>query len=214
MVNSQNVRLFQAAVSTCLLLFDLVLAACGGRGAQEERRIQPEYDRQTGRLRVLKYDADGNGRTDTVSHMDGARVLMIEIDKNEDGLVDRWEYYDAGQKLEKVGFSRASDGREDAWSYARPDGSIARIDISLARDGKVTRREYYEKDAVVRAEEDGDGDGVFDKWETYEAGRLASVAFDTIHRGSPDRRLVYGADGSARLEVDPDGDGQFAASKP
>ena len=134
--------------------------------------------------------------------MDGARVLRIEIDRDEDGRVDRWEYYDANQKLEKVGFSRPGDGKEDAWSSARQDGSIARIDISLARDGKVTRREYYEKDTLVRAEEDGDGDGIFDKWEAYEGGRLASVAFDTLHRGKADRRLVYGADGSAHLEVD------------
>ncbi len=56
---------------------------------------------------------------------------------------------------------------------------------------------------LVRAEEDTDGDGALDKWETYEQSRLASVSFDTTHhRGAPDRRLIYGADGSARVEVD------------
>lgn len=195
-----------------VLLFSLVTTGCG-RGTQDERHIEPQYDKQTGRLITLTLDADGNGKTDTISHMDGARVVRIEIDKNEDGRVERWEYYDADQKLEKVGFSRADDGKEDAWSYARPDGSIARIDLSVARDGKVTRREYYENDAVARAEEDGDGDGMFDKWETYAGGRLASVAFDTLHRGTADRRLVYGPDGSARLELDLDGDGTFIASK-
>ncbi len=186
-------------------------ASC--RDAADRKKLEPVYDKQTGRLQVLKYDSDGNGKVDTTSHMDGARVRWIEIDKDEDGRVDRWEYYDANQKLEKVGFSRAGDGKEDAWSSARPDGSIARIDISLARDGKVTRREYYEKDTLVRTEEDGDGDGVFDKWETYEEGRLSSVAFDTLHRGTPDRRLVYGADGSARLEVDSAGTGTFVVQK-
>jgi hypothetical protein len=65
----------------------------------------------------------------------------------------------------------------------------------------------------VAAEEDSDEDGKPDKWETYEAGRLASVAFDTIHRGAPDRRLIYGADGSARLEIDAVGDGHFVVAK-
>ena len=194
-----------------VLVVALIWPACGP--SADRKKIEPVYDKQTGRLQVLKYDSDGDGKVDTISHMDGARVLRIEIDKDEDGRVDRWEYYDANQKLEKVGFSRAGDGQEDAWSSAGPDGSIARIDISLARDGKVTRREYYEKDTLVRAEEDGDGDGVFDKWEAYEGGRLASVAFDTLHRGKPDRRLVYGADGSARLEVDPAGDGRFVVQK-
>jgi hypothetical protein len=194
-----------------VLALALMSAACSD--AAGHKKIEPVYDKQTGRLQVLKYDSDGNGKVDTTSHMEGARVLWIEIDKDEDGRVDRWEYYDANQKLEKVGFSRAGDGKEDAWSLARPDGTIERIDISLARDGKVTRREYYAKDTLVRAEEDGDGDGVFDKWETYEEGRLGSVAFDTLHRGTPDRRLVYGADGSAHLEVDPAGNGTFVVQK-
>lgn len=200
-----------AALARSVLAIALMSGACGQ--SADRKKIEPTYDRQTGRLEVLKYDSDGDGKVDTISHMDGARVLRIEIDKDEDGRVDRWEYYDANQKLERVGFSRAGDGKEDAWSSAGQDGSIARIDISLARDGKVTRREYYEKDIVVRAEEDGDGDGMFDKWETYKEGRLASVAFDTLHRGKPDRRLVYGADGSARLEVDLAGAGTFVVQK-
>lgn len=178
---------------------------------QREAGIEPIYDESTGRLQRLNYDSDKNGKIDTVSFMDGARVLRIQIDKDEDGKVERWEYYDADQKLEKVGFSRAADGIEDAWSFAGPDGKIVRIDISTARDGKIARSEHYEQDVLVRAEEDGDGDGRMDKWETYEAGRLVSVAFDTAKRGTPDRRLVYGANGSARLEVDPDGDGNFTA---
>jgi hypothetical protein len=211
LVTRQN-GLFRAAAASGLLLCALFTATCRGE-AEGERRIRPEYDSQTGRLKILRYDSDGDDKTDTVSHMDGARVLYIEIDKDEDGLVDRWEYYDANQKLEKIGFSRAGDGKEDAWTYARPDGSIERMDISLARDGKVTRREFYQGEQIVRAEEDGDDDGRMDKWETYEAGRLASVAFDASHRGTPDRRLVYGSGGTARLEVDPDGDGIFVEQK-
>jgi len=73
----------------------------------------------------------------------------------------------------------------------------------------VTRTEHYENDVLVRAEDDSDGDGKPDKWETYRDGRLTSVAFDTLHRGSPDRRLIYGADGSARVELDAAGTGRF-----
>jgi hypothetical protein len=54
-------------------------------------------------------------------------------------------------------------------------------------NGRVERTEYY------------DGGR---KWETYDGGRLAIVAFDTLHRGTPDRRLVYAADGSTRMEFD------------
>jgi hypothetical protein len=187
------------------------LAFCGGCRAETPSTIEPVYDKLTGKLQLLKYDANKNGKVDTWSYMDGTRVLRIEIDADEDGRIDRWEYYGDGQKLEKVGMSRANDGKEDAWSYAAPDGSLERIDVSTRRDGKVTRSEYYDKDALARAEEDSDGDGKIDKWEWYEGGRLAAVGLDTLHRGAPDRRFVYGADGSTRLEVDRNGTGQFAA---
>jgi hypothetical protein len=175
--------------------------------------MAPVYDKLTGKLQLLKYDSNGNGAVDTWSHMDGAQILRIEIDKDEDGKLDQWEYYAANQKLEKTGISRSNDGIEDAWLFAGPDGTIVRIDISTLRDGKVNRTEHYEKDILVRAEEDSDNDGQPDKWETYEAGRLTVVAFDTLRRGAPDRRLIYSADGSAILEVDTAGNGQFVAQK-
>jgi hypothetical protein len=171
--------------------------------------MTPEYDPQTGKLRLLKYDSDGNGKVDTVSYMDGSRVVKIEIDKDEDGKVDRWEYYSPDQKLEKVGISRAGDGKEDAWSYADAAGTVTRLEISTLPYGKVTRIEHFQEAKLLSAEEDADGDGKFDKWETYDGERLSSVAYDTQHRGVPDRRLVYAPDGTARVEVDVKGDGHF-----
>jgi hypothetical protein len=202
-----------------LLAIAQLPAACVTREAGDaRRRIQPVYDRETGRLTLLKYDANGDGTPDTFSYMDGTRVVRIEIDQDQDGKIDRWEYYGPDRRLEKVGFSRAHDGTVDAWSYANPDGTIARVEVSLRRDGRVDRIEYYEHNAMVRAEEDTDHDGRIDKWEQYEGTRLASVAFDTMHRGAPDRRLVYAADGDVRVEVDPSGEGHFvadaAASRP
>src|SRR5262245_16914861 len=190
------------------------LSACDRAGDEARKRITPEYDKQTGKLRLLKYDSNGNGVVDTWSYMDGARVVRIEIDKDEDGKIDRWEYYGPDQKVEKIGFSREMDGKEDAWSYPAPDGSIDRIEVSTRRDGKISRVEHYRNNTIASAEEDGDGDGKFDKWETYDGTRLASVAFDTQHRGTPDRRLIYGPDGTARLEVDTKGDGQFVTAEP
>jgi hypothetical protein len=191
-----------------LLFAQIVITACQPTTTQAHR-LEPIYDKATGKLSVLKYDSDGDGRIDTWSYMDGARVVRIEIDTDGDGTIDRWEYYDANQKLEKVGFSRANDGQADAWSYANPDGSLARIEISTHRDGRITRVEHYEKDVLVSAEENTNGGGGFDKWELYDGARLASVAFDTMHRGRADRRLTYSADGTVRVEIDAAGDGRF-----
>ena len=193
-----------------------MLAVASGcqRPSEPEKKIQPVYNKQTGRLQLLRYDSNGDGKFDTFSYMDGTRILRIEIDQNEDGKIDRWEYYGTDQKLEKVGFSRAQDGIEDAWSFFNSAGATERIEISTRRNHKVDRIEHYENGKLARAEEDSDGDGRVDKWETYDGERLTSVAFDTLHRGTPDRRLTYGADGSALMEVDPQGTGTFVAAPP
>jgi hypothetical protein len=193
-----------------ILVFSLFSAACGGtRVSPGDAAIQPVYDPATGRLQQLRLDSDKNGTVDTVSFMDGTRLIRIEIDKDEDGRVERWEYYGTERRLEKVGFSRANDGKEDAWSFTGPDGSVVRVEISTERDGHVTRTEHYQKGVLTYAEDDDDRDGRPDRWEIYDGGRLSSVAFDTRHRGTPDRRLLYRPDGTAVAEVDPDGDGTF-----
>jgi len=186
----------------------LASACWRGHAVDPKKKIVPVYD-SDGRLQLLKYDANGNGTFDTFSYMDGARVVRIEIDQDEDGRIDRWEYYDANQRLEKIGMSRANDGTADAWAYYDAQGSLSRIDVSTRRDGRVTRVEHYVKNVMVSADEDTDGDGRADKWERYDGGRLASVAFDTAHRGVPDRRLTYLSDGATRFEVDAKGDGTF-----
>ena len=172
----RQISVLACALTTCF--------ACTNKVPSSEQ-ITPEYDKKSGKLQLLKYDSNRNGKVDMWSYMDGSRVIRVEIDKDEDGRIDRWEYYDANQKIEKVG-------------------------LSTRNDGKASRIERYQNDTLTAAEEDTDGDGAIDKWETYAGGRLAVVAFDTTHRGTPDRRLVYDASGAARVEVDPDGDGQFA----
>ena len=172
----------------------LIVGGCGS--PPESKQIQAEYDKQSGKLRQLTYDSNKNGRSDSFSYMDGTKVLRVEIDKDEDGKIERWEYYGADQKLEKVGLSRLNDGKVDEWAYQGPDGTVAKVEISTKHDGKVSRTEFYEKEALVRAEEDTDGNGAIDKWEAYSNGSLTSVAFDTEGAGRPTRRLVYGKNGS------------------
>lgn len=186
-------------IACCLL----ALAACRqasdqGAGPQPTRKV---YNEKTGRLERLDYDTRNSGRIDTRCYMDGTRILRIEVDRDGDGKVDRWEYYGADDKLEKVGVSRRNDGVPDAWAYEGPDGGLARLEISTAHDGKVNRTEYYEHGALVRAEEDTRAWGRPDKWETFRNGVLESVAFDTTHRGAPDLRLTYFPDGRVVTET-------------
>jgi hypothetical protein len=149
------------------MLAVLVLAALFGacRDGRAKAPIQPTYD-STGHLRMLTFDSNRDGKPDTWSHMEGSRIARIEIDADENGTIDRWEYYDSSQQLEKVGTARR-------------------------RDGTIARSEFYEGGMLVRAEEDTDGNGIVDKWETYANGVMTGVAFDTEGTGHPTRRIQY-----------------------
>ena len=212
------------------------LAGCSRAGGAAGDEPTAAYDRATGRLQRHTFDADQNGRNDSVSVMDGTRIDHIEVDTDENGTVDRWDYYDADRRLVKVGISRQNDGIVDAVEHyengprasggAQPAASTdderlpSRIDVSTERDGRFDRVEFYDRGVLTRVEEDTDQDGLVDKWELYapvlhpRAGdppsSVTSVAFDEAHRGTPTRRLVYAGDGTVdRVEIDPDGDGIF-----
>ena len=202
----------------------LVTCLCAHACSDPERdrlraTTKPSYDRSTGKLTELTYDANKNGRIDTWTAMDGSRPLRSRIDRDEDGKIDRWEYYDEKGALAKVGFSRNDDGKVDAWAYAGADGKVQRIQVSSAGDEKkIDRWEYYDESValnadgtgtLLRADEDTDGDGRADKWETYEGGAVRTAAFDENGDGTPDRRLTYQGTTLVLVESVPDAGGKF-----
>ena len=191
----------------------VVLSAAGCSDPETERIKKttiPTYDKKTGKLTELTYDSNKNGRVDTWTDMDGTRALRTRIDLDEDGKIDRWEYYDDKGGLAKVGFSRKKDGKADAWAYSAPDGTLGRVEISSTGDEKkINRWEFYEGGGLVRAEEDTDGNGRVDRWETYEGGALKSAAMDENGDGAPDRRLTYAGGALVLIESEPDASGRF-----
>ena len=196
------------------VLTALFAAACSPSAGGQ--RPPAEYDAETGRLRRLVVDVNQNGRSDAVSVMDGARIEHVEVDLDENGTPDRWDFYRGDTTLERVGFSRLNDGVMDAQVFYSAGGDISRIEVSTQRDGRFNRVEFYEAGLLVHSEEDTNGDGRADKWETYrpnvDAGpneppyAIASVAFDDSGRGRPERRVIYGKGGEpGRVEVNPAG---------
>jgi hypothetical protein len=197
----------------------VLMTACSP--ASPARKTNATYDPKTGKLRTLSVDANGNGRIDTVSYMNGAQIVRIEVDQNEDGKVDRWDFYGAGRQLEKVGSSSRGDGVMDTLSYYDGLGAVTRTEVSTRRDGRFDRAEYFEDGRLARSADDTDGDGKPDKWDDYavspDAGggyAIVATSVDELGRGRPNRRFIYGPGGAvARIEVDANGDGVFEPSR-
>ena len=172
-----------------IVLALLVSVGCGN--GPSESRVEAAYNETTGKLSQLTVDSAKDGKPNITSYMDGSRFVRIEIDSDEDGKIDRWEYYGADQKVARVGFSRANDGKQDAWATRAPDGSLSKLELSTRHDGAINRVEFYEAGRLARAEEDTDADGRADKWETYVSGELVSVSFDTLKSGKPTTTVDY-----------------------
>lgn len=134
---------------------------------------------------------------DTWAHMDGARLLRIEVDRNGDGRADRFEHYSAPDAA-----AAAAGGR----------GAIERIEEADGAGDQITRREIYRGGIIDRVEEDTDLDGRIDKWEHYEGGHLVRLDLDLQGRGVANQRLFYRDGTVVRVESDPDGDGVFILS--
>lgn len=192
----------------------ICVAACSNPDKERlKQTTQATYDKKTGKLTELTYDRNKNGTIDTWTEMDGTTPLRSKSDLDEDGKLDRWEYYDGKGALTKVGFSRQQDGRPDAWAFSGPDGKVQRVEISSTYDDtKIDRWEHYEGTVLARAEEDANGDGRPDKWETYEGGSVKTASMDENGDGRPDRRLTYAGGALVLIESDPDASGTYRKS--
>jgi len=146
-----------------------------------------------GRIAIVEYDSNGDGRADYIAHYDERRqIRLIEVDEDHDSWVDRFEHYDAAGVLEKVGRWRKQRGRADEWTYRAPDGRPARIEYDDDGDGVPERAEVLKDGVVVGIEIDSDRNGKPDRFQAWERGRLVREELDTDGDGRPDRRLVFG----------------------
>jgi hypothetical protein len=208
----------RAARASLILAGALAVAcggrACGGRGGLpphalpvvkrgdgREYRVLDKgawkgyYDGQ-GRIAVVEYDSNFDGRADYIAHYDERRqIRLIEVDEDHDAWVDRFEHYDAAGVLEKVGRWRKQRGRADEWIYRAPDGRPARIEYDDDGDGTPERAEVLKDGVLVRVETDADRDGRPDRWQAWDRGRMVGEELDTDGDGRPDRRLVFGPRG-------------------
>lgn len=138
-----------------------------------------KYDPNTGRLKRIDADTNKNGRMETFSYWDATRIIRIEIDRDEDGKIDRWEHYNEKNKLLRVGSSSKDDDVEDTWTYPDATGFLGRVETDLDRNGSIDKREIYVQNP-----------------RAPDQRVLAIVELDLDRAGRPARRLHYRADGS------------------
>src|SRR5262245_33193577 len=105
------------------------LAGCSLPGPAGESAAIAQYDPATGRLDRIEFATTRNGHRNATGIMHGTRVQRIEVDEDEDGKLDRWEFYDDHHRIERVGFSRRGNGVIDAIAFYGKGAAVERIEI-------------------------------------------------------------------------------------
>jgi antitoxin component YwqK of YwqJK toxin-antitoxin module len=161
----------------------------------EKGPYQGFYD-PNGKLMRLLYDQNGDKKADVVMlFYPSGRPKQVESDTDFDGKIDRWQYYSQNGVVEKEGYSRKGGTQPDTWQYFDTKGNLTRREIDENGDGLVDRTENFQNGRVAAVGVDSDGDGKIERWQTWIGGRLVSEELDTDGDGISDRRLRYGPGG-------------------
>ena len=128
-------------------------------------------------------------------------------DRNGDGNPDLWVYYDGPKRMREV-LDEDHDGRADRVLHYQDGTALVRIEEDLDGDGQMETTSLYDAGQLVRKRADSDGDGQTDSWSFFNGGELVRHEIDRNRDGFRDLVLIYQAGQLAREEEDRNGDGR------
>jgi hypothetical protein len=135
-------------------------------------------------------DADLDGRPEILRVMEGSRELCRAVDLNQDGVVDRFVYFDAQGRERRMESGFDTDDRPDEVSYYE-GGVVVRKERQTNHDGKIDTWDYFDQGHLAREERDSNGDGFVDQWWFFSAAAgldCPVVVVDADGNGKPDEQ--------------------------
>lgn len=90
--------------------------------------------------------------------LDAKGLVKSGFSLRGNGVIDAWAYRDAQGRLHKIEVSRQQNGKVDRWEYYAGD-QLERVELDEDRDGRVDRWQTYEGGILIRETRDQDGDG-------------------------------------------------------
>ena len=188
-------RAFAAFVAACGCA--LLVTACPETPEPESPNAPVDKQRETELTHedcdiesssAVREDANGDGRPEIITLMNGAVPVCRAVDANMDGVWDMFVYYDGSGALRRreKGFDR--DTRPDEISHYQA-GTIVLKERETNNDKKIDTWDYYENGLLARGERDSTGDGFIDQWWTFNQPNkpgCAVVVSDSDGDGKPE----------------------------
>jgi hypothetical protein len=130
------------------------------------------YDRATQQVIRVEEDGDQDGTVDAWTEYQAGQIQRRRADADHDGAVDTWILYRDGQTLRHEQ-DTTGDGFRDRVGFYR-DGRLERDEVDTNGDGRSDLFNHYDdREQVVRRDEDTNFDGKVDRVSHFESGKLA-----------------------------------------
>ncbi|MFP4040305.1 MAG: hypothetical protein ACLFS7_07155 [Desulfosudaceae bacterium] len=155
----------------------------------------------------VKQDTTDDGRVDQIVYFDPrGKIELVEIDSNNDGVMDRYQYYQQ-ETLARVERDTDHDGNLDCQDYFKKGKRVRQK--RLNPDGNVDQViEFNDSEQPQMMKKDTTGSGTFDTFYDFTDGKLASVRRDSNENGVINVRTTYADDKPVKRTVDEDENGR------
>lgn len=133
----------------------------GGTRQLVELRVIPDPGAPSSFVRInLTQGVPGRFDLDrrAVAWDDKEQRVRVGFALDGEGPIDAWQYWGADGQLAEIRLSRRGDGVVDRWEHYDA-GQLARVEEDSDRDGRVDRWLTYEGGILMEEAVDGDGDG-------------------------------------------------------
>lgn len=185
------VGLFVAAGALFALLAFVIHNTFEGRKSPQSRE------------QIYESDLNHDGRADYFETYIGNRIISSKGDRNFDGRIDQWFFFDSEGQMERAELDENFDGRPDGWITYR-DGSEETVALDTDFNGKVDWITTYANGVQVRSEVRPNESKALLRVLFYRAGVLYEERVDQDQDGKFDYKILYDPYGSAseRMRLD------------
>ncbi len=164
----------------------------------------PRLGRQLARGPVVKraiFAPDGHVLASFYAPAAGGPPVLREEDSNGKGGPDRWTAY-TGERRSEAWEDREDSGVPTAHYVFSADGSVETIEMLRPVGGAPSRVFHYAGGRVVSEGQDTNGDGVLDRFETFDAGGEVQRREEDLNGdGKIDVRSLYEQGKLVRREI-------------
>lgn len=142
------------------------------------------------REQTYEFDQNGDGRADSFATYRGDCIISSKGDRNFDGRIDEWLFFDEQGRTTRAERDDNFDGQPDAWVTYRGG-----VETSAKRDtdfnGKVDSITTYTHAVPVRTEVRPNESKVMSRLFLYRSGVLYEQRVDQDQDGKFDYRILY-----------------------